>query len=319
MSILSYLGWGAYPVARLNGDDASKQVLSDLGKWGVRLQFAETEPGAETPIVIHKLRQNAAGQAIHRFSLNCPYCGAFLPTYKAVLAGAATKVASRIKNPNVFFFDRVSRGALILAKACAEKGALIVFEPSGIGEPALFVEALGLTHVLKYSNERVDNFKEFLRGARPLLEVETLGKNGLRYRGRVIAGKSTWHKVKPHKLSQVKDSAGAGDWCTAGIIHRLGQGGLGDFETIGAESITEALAFGQAMAAWTCGYEGARGGMYQCSKKLFRSEINAILSSLNSRSSENSSVGEGAKYDPNDRLGSVVKSRMSSQRAACCF
>src|ERR1044071_1853044 len=40
MSILSYLGWGAYPVARLNGDDASKQVLQDLERWGVRLQFS---------------------------------------------------------------------------------------------------------------------------------------------------------------------------------------------------------------------------------------------------------------------------------------
>jgi len=322
MSILSYMGWGSYPVARLNGDDASKQVLADFERWGARLQFAETEPGAETPIVIHKIRQNAAGQAVHGFSLNCPYCGAFLPTYRAVLASAAERVASKIKNPKVFFFDRVSRGALILAKECADKGALIVFEPSGVGEPSLFLEALALTHILKYSSERVDNFRDLIAQARPLLEIETIGKDGLRYRGTKTSGKSkAWHRLDAHKAASVKDTAGAGDWCTAGLIHRVGQGGLEGFERIGADSLSQALNFGQALAAWTCGFEGARSGIYQCSKKTFQAEVAAILDRSKSQSSETElqpPVVEQQQRQPNAKRSSVA-ARTRTPRAACCF
>lgn len=323
MSILSYLGWASYPVARLNGDDASKQVLADLERWGARLKFAETEPGAETPIVIHKIRQNAAGQAVHGFSLNCPYCGAFLPTYRAVLASAAEKVASQIKNPKVFFFDRVSRGALILAKECADKGALIVFEPSGVGEPNLFLEALAITHILKYSSERVDSFKELIPVARPLLEIETVGKEGLRYRGSKISGRAkAWHKVEAHVAAAVKDTAGAGDWCTAGLIHRLAQGGLAGFEQIGNDSLSQALSFGQAMAAWTCGFEGARGGVYQRSKKTFQTEVAAILDTSKSQLSETESqplVSEQQQHSRHNAKRSSGAARTRSLRAACCF
>jgi sugar/nucleoside kinase (ribokinase family) len=323
MSILSYLGWGAYPVARLNGDDASKQVLRDLKKWAVRLQFAETEPSAETPIVIHKIRKNAAGQAVHRFSLNCPYCGAFLPTYRAVLASAAEEVTSRIKNPMVFFFDRVSRGALILAKACADQGALIVFEPSGAGDPGLFLEALALTHILKYSNERVHNFKELLPQARPLLEIETMGKEGLRYRSGT-GGIKTWSKLEALTIASVKDTAGAGDWCTAGIIHCLGQHGLADFESAGADALHHALRFGQAMAAWTCGFEGARGGMYELSKRAFHAEVSAILDRSTTLSKALDSTAPPRERDKQAHRRSSIgrtpaQSRARSSRAACCF
>jgi sugar/nucleoside kinase (ribokinase family) len=319
MSILSYLGWGSYPVARLNGDDASKQVLADFERWGVRLKFAKTEPEAETPIVIHKIRKNAAGQAVHGFSLNCPYCGAFLPTYRAVLASAAERVASKIKNPKVFFFDRVSRGALILAKDCADKGALIVFEPSGGGEPKLFLEALALTHILKYSSERVGNFRELISQARPLLEIETIGKEGLRYRGTKTSGNSNaWRRLKAHNTGSVKDTAGAGDWCAAGLIHSIGQNGLESFENIRADSLLQALSFGQAFAAWTCGFEGARGGVYQCSKKTFQNEVAAILERSKSQS-QDAETELREPRSPNITKRSSVRNRTGSNRSACCF
>lgn len=47
----------------------------------------------------------------------------------------------RLPAAEVFFFDRVSRGALQLAKASSERGAVVVFEPSGVGDPNLFREA----------------------------------------------------------------------------------------------------------------------------------------------------------------------------------
>jgi sugar/nucleoside kinase (ribokinase family) len=314
LTILSYLGWASYPVARLNGDDASKQVLRDFKNWGVHLQFAKTGPGAETPIVIHKIRKNAAGRAVHRFSLNCPYCGAFLPTYRAVLGAAAEQIITRLKTPQVFFFDRVSRGALTLAKACAAKGALIVFEPSAAGDAKLFREALALTHILKYANQRVHNFREFLSQSRPLLEIETLGEEGLRYR-RGTSRTTEWQQLEVLKAASVKDTAGAGDWCTAGIIHCLGQGGLAGFEKTGADALRDGIRFGQALAAWTCGFEGARGGMYKRDKHAFETEVGAILeSSITSQTIESKSAADQKEIR---RAG--AQSQIRSSRAACCF
>jgi fructokinase len=43
------------------------------------------------------------------------------------------------------------------------------------------------------------------------------------------------------------------------------------------EDFQAALKRGQAMAAWTCRYDGARGGMYASSKKDFDQAISDIL------------------------------------------
>src|SRR5947209_2629974 len=142
--ILSYLGWDSYPVSRLNGETASRRVLRDLKKWGVCLDFAKSEPRLDTPIIIHKISRNGAGEAVHKFSLRCPHCGSWLPTYRAATSSTAQSVAAKLGDPAVFFLDRVSRGTLILAKASADKGALVVFEPSGVEDPRLFREALEL-------------------------------------------------------------------------------------------------------------------------------------------------------------------------------
>lgn len=280
LTILSYLGWPAYPVARLNGDTASEHVRRDLSQWGVHLEFVQSDPRGSTPIIVQQISHNTAGKASHTFSWSCPNCGTWLPRYKAVLASDACGIAAQIENPKVFFLDRVSRGALMLAKASAAKGALVVFEPSGIGEPQLFREALALAHILKYSRERMDRQLGKVESAVcPLLEIETLGEEGVRYRSKLPSCASNgWEQLNAYALDHVKDTAGAGDWCTAGIIHRLGQQGLQGFRQVTAPQVLDALCFGQALAAWICGFEGARGGMYSVNKEVFRSDIEQIMS-----------------------------------------
>ena len=76
----------------------------------------------------------------------------------------------------------------------------------------------------------------------------------------------------------MEDTAGAGDWCTAGIIHRLGQQGLRGLQQVTAAQLQDALCFGQALAAWNCGFEGARGGMYSVDKEAFRCDIEQGMS-----------------------------------------
>src|SRR5207253_10482111 len=131
---------------------------------------------------------------------------------------------------------------------------------AGVRDERLFREALELTHVLKYSHERLSGIAERLGSVSPLLEIETLGAEGLRYRFRGKSRSHGWRLMEAYGVERVKDTVGAGDWCTAGLIHALGtQAALGVKEA----SITEvevALRLGQALAALTCSYEGARGG-----------------------------------------------------------
>jgi sugar/nucleoside kinase (ribokinase family) len=279
LTILSYLGWRSFPIARLNGDTASNRVLRDLKEWGVDVRYARQHPRASTPIIVHQISRSRDGSPSHKFTWTCPQCGAWLPTYKAVTTDAAAKIAPRLKNQKVFFMDRVSRGALMLAEACVKKGALIVFEPSGKSDPKLFAEALALTHILKYSHDRLHAFADLLKGVdKPALEIETRGRDGLRYRSHLAGCRSEkWQEVAAYPARYLKDSAGAGDWCTAGIIHMLGQEGAAGFFSIDAVRLDSALRLGQAMAAWTCGFEGARGGMYESPKESFRAEVSRML------------------------------------------
>jgi sugar/nucleoside kinase (ribokinase family) len=277
LTILSYLGWNSFPVTRLNGETASRRVLRDLKRWSVNLDFARCQPRADTPIIIHKIIRNENGEAVHRFSLKCPHCGSWLPTFRPITVAAANKVSAHIETPKVFFFDRVSPGSMILAKDCAAKGALIVFEPASIDKEDRFKEALSLAHIVKYSSERLEDIQALGLKEKPLIEIETQGEHGLRYRsGLPSSHTNKWHNLAPYRTASLKDAAGAGDWCTAGIISRLGKHGLKGLLKTGAKELQAAIQYGQALAAWNCGFEGARGGMYEVDQQTFRRQVRKI-------------------------------------------
>jgi sugar/nucleoside kinase (ribokinase family) len=278
LTILSYLGWKSFPVSRLNGDRAAQHVVKDFERWGVHLEFARSKPAADTPIVVQYIRKTGEGIPYHRFSWSCPNCGSWFPSYKPILLRAAGPIVGGIKDPQVFFFDRVSPAALEVARDCADKGAVVMFEPSSVGNKTLFRRALDIAHILKYSNERLGNLAETVGSARLPLEIETLGGEGLRYRSSLSScEKRGWRRLEAYPAKPFRDAAGAGDWCSAGIIHRLGHKGILAFRCMGESQLTEALKFGQALAAWSCKFEGARGGMYRVSRAVFRAEVEGIM------------------------------------------
>jgi len=87
-----------------------------------------------------------------------------------------------------------------------------------------------------------------------------------------------WVRCKPHKLNRHVDTAGAGDWCTAGSLSVLGRNGANAFNQIGTTKLLSAISFGQALAAWNCGFHGARGGMYLVSTdEKFQQALRQIL------------------------------------------
>lgn len=274
---LSYLGWRAQPVARLGTGKASRLVLADLQRWNVSDRFIRTDDGG-TPIIVERISKDSSGRPRHSYSWRCAECGSPYPGYRSELVSVAEELGDRIKQPRVFFFDRVSPGALVLAKDCKQKGGLVVFEPSGIGNPIQFQQAWQLAHIVKYSHERLSEFPEMDVASAPRLQIETLGEAGLRFRRISARGSSRWIDLKAFQVTTVKDTAGAGDWCTAGIIARVGRDGLKGFLKVSDSGLRDALRFGQALAAWNCTFEGPRGGMYSVNRATFNKEVQAILS-----------------------------------------
>ncbi len=138
---LKYLGWKTFPISRLGRDKAAERVIDDLRQWRVSTDFVTRRPDGSTPVIVERIRRLANGVPKHSFSWRCPSCGAHLPGYKPILASMVEQIGLRLRPSQVFFFDRVSRSTLLMAQISRKRGAVVVFEPPGIGEPALFREA----------------------------------------------------------------------------------------------------------------------------------------------------------------------------------
>lgn len=279
LSIMAYLGWDAFPIARMNGDPASQRVRADMRKWGVQLKFASCSPASHTPIIIQQIRRGRDGLPRHRFSWACPRCGQWLPGYKAVTLNAVERIIPDLTNASVFFMDRLSPTALVLAKEASQKGALVFFEPSAKSNEKLLNDALQLAHVVKYADQRLSGLGKLIESSPSLrLEIQTQGSKGLRYRHRYAKRFSVWHHLDAFKPPVLADTCGSGDWCTAGILFMAAREGFDGMLATDANGIHEALRYGQALAAWNCGFEGARGGMYTIDRKAFDRQVAALLS-----------------------------------------
>jgi sugar/nucleoside kinase (ribokinase family) len=275
---LQFLGWAARPIARLRPGLAADQILADLDKWSVSKELVSVSDDGSTPIIVERITQRESQSPRHSFSWRCPTCGSHFPGFKPVLASVAESITEKLGTPQVFFFDRATPSAVILARASAVAGALVVFEPSGIGNPVVFQQAWQASHVVKYSHERLSELPEIPVEDGPLLQVETLGESGLRFRRFPCRGnQSSWSDLPALSALEFRDSAGAGDWCTAGFLSRAATEGLDGFREMNNKALSEAFRYGQALAAWNCGYEGARGGMYEASRQSFSRAVLQIL------------------------------------------
>ena len=283
LTVLSFLGWWSDPVSRLGEGQAAELLVRDLRRWNVSEEFIWNDPKVKTPVVIERITRSERGEPRHRFSWRCPFCGEYLARYRPVVARAARDVISEMDDTAVFFFDRVSRGALVLAKACSDRGAVVVFEPSArVGERRLVQEALALADIVKYSGERVRDMGGLERGdgggGRPVLEIETLGSAGLRYRSRLASAHDPgWVECAAIPALGPKDAAGAGDWCTAGLVDQLCRKGKRGLVGTTLEELRRAVEYGQALASWACGFEGARGGMYEVSRADLEERVERVL------------------------------------------
>lgn len=253
LAILAFFGWSAVPVAQLGKDVAGRRIRSEFESLKADTRFIAFEDFASTPIVYQ-----SPGEAnhTHSFSFSCPTCGkkrGFVPATNEALC---RRVLDSVDEADVFYFDRPTHSALMLAEAFRRRGTLVMFEPSKVGsEPDMFQRAINSCHILKYSDDRIDQLGAFDCGSVDV-EIETCGVDGLRFRKRRQSGR--WISLPALSVPYVSDTAGAGDWCSAGMLHSIGTE-HGSDDALNEDRLVKALCYGQALAALNCMHVGARG------------------------------------------------------------
>lgn len=275
LSILSYLGWKSYPIAAVGHDRASIEIIKEFHNWKIETDFVTNHADTLMPIVIERIYKNKKGGYKSKFEWNCPICKKRLPKYKPMRLDEDHLYS--IPSSRVFYFDRVSNEVLDLALDQKNKGSLIVFEPNSIRRNELVRKALALSDIVKYASSQISNIPDELLQTTNL-EVQTLGKNGLRYR--LLKGaieKSRWTNLDAYHPSKVIDSTGAGDWCTSGLIYSLTEQKVTDLTSVPQRTLENALQFGQAMASISCNFIGARGLMLNMSLNTLFDNVSNVL------------------------------------------
>ncbi len=256
LSILGALGWGAVPVGALGDDIAGHAIRRDFARVGADMRLLRSM-ARYTPVIFqHQLdRQAAQDDATHRFTFACPDCGGRRrPSWDD--DPEFVDVRADLPPASVFYLDRPTRLGVAIAEQYASRGAVVVFEPSAVGDNVgLFVRAARIAHIVKYADERLGDLGAY--HLRPEgIEIQTRGPHGLRFRAG--ATDRSWIYLPAFRLPFIHDTAGAGDWCTAGMLYELFGAAAGAW-AIDRDAIEHALAFGQVLSTLNCMTEGARG------------------------------------------------------------
>lgn len=262
LTILAWLGWRSFPVARTGDDPDGKWIAQDMSKFGVDMSHVERDPRISTPRIIQ--RSLGGPQPRHRFFFRCRH-GKRLPRWRPPGKAGRSAASADVPSPDVFYFDRASAGALEMAGRCQRAGATVVFEPPAPPKSAVSMRCARMSSVVKAcgSMDRPGSSPWAGAPARGQLRITTMSEAGLEYEAR-LGGRTAAGGLPAIRAGPIIDTSGAGDWLTAGLLHalpaRAGQGkGL---EGTSKASMERALRFGQSLAAINCRYAGARGSMY---------------------------------------------------------
>lgn len=247
-AILAFFAWHSILAGQTGDDPAGDELIADLHAAGVGTGQIRQAAGARTARLVHDVGPNG-----HAFRYRCPDCNSPFPRSRPLsLEGAATCTRAH-PSPDVFVFDRANAATVALAERYEQAGSVVVFEPSMPANAELLARAAAVAHVIKHSDDRSVGGLEELRltPRHGQLRIVTHGAEGLEIR----SGTRRSRRL-PALATLAVDTGGAGDWTTAGLLHRAVYK-----RNITLESAEEALRYGQALAAVNCATVGARGLM----------------------------------------------------------
>lgn len=262
LAILSHLGWDASWVGLSDVSPAAQHIRDEFDLLGVCTKFVDICDTATTPIFVHHVELGMQGRPPrHWFSCKCPNCEKTLPRYSRPGNKSQLPDALQESQVDVFFADRLSEQVLDMARNARRNGAIVFYEPSDSADSPWLMEMIEVASVVKYSHDRKGIFDSYRHRPFPTskLWIETLGADGLRWG---YKGPDRWSASLPAvENPYAVDPCGAGDWFTAGLLHALGRtrSASTHFDNAAIES---ALGIATHIAAWSCGFLGARGAIY---------------------------------------------------------
>ena len=280
--ILSHLGHLVTPVIAVGSDQRGARLRAEMREHGIDTSEIVTTSGRGTPAVAQEILHSAPGR--HRFTLRCPSCDRPFPRSSGISLATAEAVEDKLRQSQCLFLDRATPASLRLADLATSTGLLVMFEANHIRPSSRNSAAAELSHVVKYSNDVDRETQRWLprADARTEVIVQTLGADGAKYRLRQ-ADRSwgDWVRVPCIIAQLIEDTAGAGDWCSSGILHDLLRARLRRRFT--EESIERALQFGQALAAMSVSFRGPQGLLNQANGTEIRAMARAAARSGKAR------------------------------------
>lgn len=251
----SALGVDVTILGRVGEDKRGEFLVNGLEGWGVNIDCLERVTGLPTPAVVQHTRRTAG--KTHHFSFRCPECQQRLPKSGVVSMEQAELAARRIDEFDAFFFDRATRSTVHVAEAAREAGLLVMFEPTAMPRTSLAIRAGSVSDIVKFSRRK----KQFRTSWMPTLGsptrflVETLGEEGVQIWPWL---EDRWGEdtVLPAiKPSSICDTAGAGDWLSAGVLtHQLLRQ-----RSLTLEGILRSVEIGQRLSALSLEFSGPSG------------------------------------------------------------
>lgn len=255
MCLLSVLGLKAYPQACLDDSPEGMKMTEDMRSYHCDTRFVTNTPDGGTTLlrVVHKL--NPDGMPKISVRAGSPG-GSRFPKRKFLRArDQAPAFVERLTAefvPEFYFFDNPAAGHRYIARELRRMGTTVYFEPNSVSTNA-DRECVELSDIVKFSGENIPDVS-FADGFRDKLFIQTLGKDGLRYKLR----EGEWKTIPGVPCDIVVDTEGAGDCTTAIIIADMGWNGL-RVEDLEETRLVRILEKAQRFAAWKVSRLGSKG------------------------------------------------------------
>ncbi|WP_336950249.1 PfkB family carbohydrate kinase [Sphingobium aromaticivastans] len=247
---LAMLKRNVAPVLRLGEDEVGIRLVGAFHHAGAETKYIYRRIGVRSPVLAQQL--HASG--VHSFTFRCPETDIDLPRYQPIDQDELERALPAIRSCSVFYADRLSSAIVDAMEAAASSGSVVYFEPSEIGDEALFRRALAVTAVLKFSAERLVALEGRVDLSKGLVLIVTHGEAGLEVRR---GAKRHWSGS--HPAPHVRDTCGSGDMVSVGVIDWLLARRAGGGPNFSLAEFVHAVEAGQRLAAENCAYVGARG------------------------------------------------------------
>ena len=257
LTLLAAHGLNVRPVGKTGDDLAGRLIRSHMASWGSDISLIQRSSGIHTRRIAELTPRNGSNR--HRFAFTCPRCSRPLPRNSTLREEEARGLKIDWSSVDLFFFDRANSAGIYLASAANMAGVPVMFEPPKSQFDTRLYEAVAVADVVKYSAQE---FKDGLPAeiTRHLqLLIETQDGKGLRYRHRQGEELGEWRSLPAFDVVQPRDSAGAGDWFTAGFIIEMVAGGK--ICSLTTAELESAFSYGQALAAISICYLGPLGAL----------------------------------------------------------